>query len=164
LRIEQEPVLADVDTTRKLVYVVYVRGGRDAKWEVVLATSRDAGTTWSRQKLAGDGCAIHMVPSVAVDPANGTVHVAYYDSIGVPGRFVHASCGPGGIKCKRAGAINSVPFAALSMVQHSPRAIGEYASLVIDAKRRVLHAVWAQVVDEAGSKVSRVFHSSAKLK
>jgi hypothetical protein len=153
-----------VDTARKRVYVAYVRGGRDAKWEIVLAVSKDAGATWKRQKLAGDGCAIHMVPTLALDPATGTLHIAYYDTEGAPGRFVHASCAAGGVRCKVLGAINTVPFATLSTGRHGRTWIGEYESLVVDAKRRTLHAVWAQVVDEAGAKVSRIFHSSAKLK
>jgi hypothetical protein len=153
-----------VDTQRKLLYVAYVRGGRDAKWEIVLAVSKDAGATWKRQKLAGDGCAIHMVPTLALDSTTGTLHAAYYDTEGQPGRFVHASCAAGGTKCKVLGAINTVPFAALSTGRHSHTWIGDYQSLIVDAKRRTLHAAWAQVVDEAGAKVSRIFHSAAKLK
>ncbi len=153
-----------VDNTRKLLYAVYVRGGRDAKWDLMLAVSKDRGATWKRSKLAGDGCAIHMVPNLALDAKTGTLHVAYYDTVGARGRFVHASCAPGGVKCKRHGAINTLPFAALSTVRHSPRWIGEYQTLVVDEKRRRLHAVWSQVVDEGGTKMSRIFHSVAKLK
>lgn len=153
-----------VDSRRKRIYAAYVRGGRDATWEIVLAVSSDNGATWRRQRLAGDGCAIHMVPNLALDPTTGTLHVAYYDTVGSPGRFVHASCAAGGLRCKTHGAINTVPFATLTTVRHSPRWIGEYQSLVVDAKRRVLHAVWSQVIEEAGANVSRIFHSTAKLK
>src|SRR5690606_2091991 len=55
------PAIA-IDTRRKWIYVAYVRGGRDAAWDIVLATSKDGGSTWKRTRLAGDGCAIHMVP------------------------------------------------------------------------------------------------------
>jgi hypothetical protein len=153
-----------VDPKRKTIYVAYVRGGRDAAWDIMLATSRDGGATWKRGQLAGDGCAIHMVPNLALDSKTGALHVAYYDSAGAPGRFVHASCAAGGTGCKIHGAINSLPFAGLSTVRHSRKWIGEYQSLVVDARRRVLHAVWSQVVDEAGTKIARIFHSSAKLK
>jgi hypothetical protein len=153
-----------IDSARKLLYVAYVRGGRDAKWEIVLAISKDGGATWRRQQIAGDGCAIHMVPSLAIDPATGAVHLAYYDSVAAPGRFVHLSCASGGARCKVHGAINTAPFASLSTGRFARTSIGEYASLLVDGKRRTLHAVWAQVVDEAGAKVSRIFHSSAKLK
>jgi hypothetical protein len=157
------PAIA-VDAARKRIYLAYVRGGRDATWEIVLAVSKDAGATWKRTKLAGDGCAIHMVPTLALDPKTGTLHVAYYDTEGATGRFVHASCAAGGVRCKVLGAINTVPFATLSTGRHGRTWIGDYESLVVDASRRTLHAVWAQVVDEAGAKVSRIFHSSAKLK
>jgi hypothetical protein len=153
-----------VDAQRRWIYVAYVRGGRDAAWDIVIAASKDGGTTWKRTKLAGDGCAIHMVPNLALDPATGTLHVAYYDSEGAAGRFVHASCGPGVAKCKVHGAINSLAFSTLSTARHSSKWLGEYEALLVDAKRRILHAVWAQTNDEAGRPVTRIFHAQAKLK
>jgi photosystem II stability/assembly factor-like uncharacterized protein len=168
-RDEMLPFLASnptvaVDDRRKWIYVAYARGGRDAAWDIVIAASKDSGATWKRTKLAGDGCAMHMVPNLAVDPATGTLHVAYYDSEGAVGRFVHASCGPGVTKCKVLGAINSRPFAALSLARQTSKWVGDYEALVVDDKRRLLHAVWAQTVDEGGSPVTRVFRASAKLK
>jgi hypothetical protein len=156
------PSLA-VDSARRWLYVVYVRGTRDAKWELVLATSKDNGATWKRQTLAGDGCAIHMVPNVALDSTTGTLHIAYYDSEGAVGRFAHATCGVGGTKCKQLGAVNSAPFATLSTARHSSKWLGEYEGLVVDDKRRVLHAVWSETVDEGGKPITRIFHASAKL-
>ncbi|MGE5183664.1 MAG: sialidase family protein, partial [Acidobacteriota bacterium] len=155
------PSLA-VDTARKWLYFAYARGGHDAKWDIALAATRDGGKTWVRASL-GDGCAIHMVPDLAVDPATGTLHVTYYDSQGAPGRYVHATCGAGLVKCTVVGAINSQPFAALSTERHGSKWIGEYEGLVIDDKRRVLHAVWSQPVNEGGKVVSRIFHAAAKL-
>ncbi len=156
------PSLA-IDTRRKWLYAAYVRGGRDARWDIMLAVSKDGGATWRRTKLAGDDCAIHMVPNLALDPTTGTLHVAYYDSEDAPGRFVHASCGPGATRCKILGAINSTPFATLSTTRHSTKWVGEYEGLVVDDKRRVLHAVWAQTVDEARQPITRIFHAQAKL-
>ncbi|HEY5949480.1 MAG TPA: sialidase family protein, partial [Kofleriaceae bacterium] len=156
------PSLA-VDDRRKWLYVAYARGGRDAAWEIAIAASKDNGVTWKRTKLAGNGCAIHMVPNLALDAATGTLHVAYYDSEGAPGRFVHATCGPGATKCKLVGSINSTPFATLSLARHTSKSVGDYASLVVDDKRRLLHAVWAQPVDETGKAIARVFHGTAKL-
>jgi hypothetical protein len=152
------------DAQRKLVYVAYVRGGRDAKWDIVLAVSRDNGATWKRRTIVSDGCSLHMMPNLALDPTTGTLHVAYYDTEALPGRFVHATCPAGAATCKVAGAINSVPFSSLSTVRVDRAAIGDHASLAIDAKRRRLHAYWAQPVDEAGVNVARIFHSVAKLK
>jgi hypothetical protein len=157
------PSLA-VDTRRRWLYIAYVRGGRDARWDIMLAVSKDSGATWKRTKIAGDDCAIHMVPNLALDPRTGTLHVAYYDSEDVRGRFVHATCGPGGTKCKVLGAINSTPFATLGTARHASSSVGDYETLVFDDKRRILHAVWAQPIDEAGKPITRIFHAQAKLK
>jgi hypothetical protein len=154
------PAIA-VDDARHWIYVAYARGGRDAVWDIVIAASKDGGKTWKRTAI-GDGCAIHMVPNIAIDPRTGTLHLAYYDSEGTP-RFAHATCTPGAAKCTVKGAINSVPFAALSTERHGSKWLGEYESLVIDAKRRVLHAVWTQPVDESGKAIARIFHAAAKL-
>jgi len=157
------PVLT-VDTQRRWLYVAYARGGRNAAWDLVIAASKDNGATWKRTTLAGDGCAMHMVPTLALDAATGTLHVAYYDSEGAPGRFVHATCGPGALKCKVLGAINSVPLPLLSLARGTTKSVGDYESLIVDDKRKMLHAVWAQNVDEAGKSVTRIFHAAAKLK
>ena len=148
-----------VDAKRKWIYIAYVRGGRDAKWDIVLAVSRD-GIAWKRTKLAGDDCSIHMVPNLALDPTTGTLHVAYYDSEGAP-RFTHATCAAGGIKCKVLGAIDSAPFTTLAMVPHASTWLGDRESLLVDDKRRLLHAVWTQTVDGGGT---HIFHATAKLK
>ncbi len=153
-----------VDSKRGWIYAAYTRGGRDAVWDLVVVASKDKGKTWNRTRIGDDpACAIHMVPNLALDPTTGTLHVAWYDNRGVTGRFAHATCGVGAATCTQAGAINDVPFAALSTVRHSAKWIGEYESLVIDDKRRVLHAVWSEPVDEQGKIVSRIFHATAKL-
>jgi hypothetical protein len=151
-----------VDDRRRWLYVAYVRGGRDARWDVVLAATKDGGKTWVRQTI-GDDCAIHMVPNLALDPTTGTLHVAWYDSAGAPGRFAHAVCAPGLTKCTPQGAINSLPFAALSTERHGAKWIGEYEALVVDDARRVLHAFWTQPVAEGDRVVSRIFHAGMKL-
>jgi hypothetical protein len=152
-----------VDDRRRIIYVAYARGGRDAKWDIALAASKDGGKTWVRASI-GDGCAIHMVPNLALDPTTGTLHVAYYDSQGAAGRFVHATCGAGLVACTPWGAINSQPFAALSTERHGSKWLGEYESLLVDDKRRILHATWTQPVTENGAAVAHVFHATAKLR
>jgi hypothetical protein len=153
-----------VDHRRKWVYAAYVRGGRDARWDLVLAASKDGGKTFKRTKLAGDGCAIHMVPHLALDPRTGTLHVAWYDSRGAGGRFARASCTPGAARCTQHGAINSVPFAALTTARHGQASLGERQSLLVDEPRRRLHAVWTQPVEEDGQIRTRIFHATARLK
>jgi hypothetical protein len=150
------------DAKRKWIYVGYARGGRDGKWDIALAASNDGGATWKRTAI-GDGCAMHMVPNLAVDPKTGVLHVAWYDSSADPGRFAHATCKPGLAECTQQGAINSEPFAALSTVRHGAKWIGEYEVLLVDDKRRVLHAVWTQPVREGSKVISRIFHASANL-
>lgn len=152
-----------VDTRRRWLYVAYVRGGRDARWEIVIAATRDAGKTWTRRTI-GDGCAIHLVPNLALDPVSGTLHVAYYDNVGSVGRFAHATCAIGATACTPWGAINTQPFAALPLGRRTALFLGDRESLFVDAKRRVLHAMWTQPVVENHSTVSRVFHATAKLR
>lgn len=153
-----------VDSRRKWIYVAYVRGGRDAVWDLVLAASKDGGATWTRTRIGDEpACAIHMVPNLALDPTTGTLHVAWYDARGDKGRFAHATCGAGLAKCTQVGRINDVPFAALSTVRENATWIGDAETLLIDDKRRTLHASWTQPVDDAGKIVARVFHAKAKL-
>lgn len=151
-----------VDDRRGWIYAVYTRGGRDAVWDLVVLASKDRGKTWKRTKI-GDGCAIHMVPNLAVDPITGILHVAWYDSRGTIGRYAHATCAAGAATCVQKGAINDRPFAALSTERHGAKWIGEYETLLVDAKKRLLHAVWAQPVAEGDKIVTRIFHATAKL-
>ncbi len=132
------PAIA-VDDDRKLVWVAYVRGGRDAEWDLVIAVTRDGGKTWLRTRLA-DGCSIHAVPSLAIDPKTGTLHATFYDSDAIPGRYVHATC-TAAPSCSVRGAI-SPRFAAFGLGRNGPMSLGERAALVID--RGVLHAYWTQ--------------------
>jgi hypothetical protein len=156
------PSLA-VDDRRGWLYVAYARGGRDGIWDIVVAASKDHGATWKRTRI-GDtpACAIHMVPNLALDPTTGTLHVAWYDTEG-GARFAHASCKVGAAACQVAGAISDAPFAILSTVRHGAAWIGEYQALLVDDKRRLLHAVWAQPIDEGGQPISRIFHATARL-
>ena len=153
-----------IDPKRGFTYAAYVRGGRDAIWDLVILASKDKGKTWKRTRI-GDApaCAIHMVPSLALDPTTGTLHVAWYDNRGGAGRFAHATCPAGAATCTQKGAINDLPFAALTAERDTPRSIGDTAVLIVDDKRRVLHAVWAQPIDEGGKIVARIFHAAAKL-
>jgi hypothetical protein len=147
-----------VDDRRKLVYVAYVLGGRDGAWDIVVATTKDAGKTWTRTAI-GDGCAMHMVPNLAIDPTTGILHLAYYDTSG-GSRFVHATCASGGASCTAWGAINTIAFEPLSTMPLGARWIGDHGSLVVDDKRRLLHALWTQPARDG----MRVVHAVAKLR
>ena len=149
------PALA-VDDDRKLAWVAYIHGGRDAEWDLVIAVTRDGGKTWMRTRIA-DGCAVHAVPALAIDPKTGTLHATFYDSEAMPGRYVRATCTLGSTPvCTVRGAI-SPRFAAFGLGRNGPMSLGERASLVID--RGMLHAYWTQpLVDGV-----HVMHAQAKL-
>lgn len=150
------PAIA-VDVRRKWIYIAYVRGARDGVWDLVLAASKD-GVTWSYARIGDDPpCALHAVPTLAVD-GRGTLHVAWYDTRGGHGRFAHATCGAGLVKCTQRGRINDVPFAAFSTVP----GVNDAATLVVDGN--VLRASWTQAIDEDGSMISRSFRAEAKLR
>ena len=125
------PALA-VDDRRGWLYIAYVRGGHDARWDIVVVAINGKQV---KRAVIGDGCSIHMAPALALDAATGTLHVGYYDSVG----FAHATCAPG--SCTVAGALGTFP---VSTARSGPRALGDRAALVLDDKRRRLHAVWAQ--------------------
>jgi hypothetical protein len=148
-----------VDDRRHWIYIAYVRGGRDARWDIVIAASKDAGKTWSRTTL-GEPCTLDMVPNLALDSRTGTVHVAWYASLGT-GAFMHATCAAGATTCRTWGRINSEPFATLTTGRLDARWVGDAESLVIDDTRRILHAVWTQPTADGAA---RIFHASAKLR
>jgi hypothetical protein len=132
-----------VDDRRRWLYAAYTRGTRDARWDVVLAASKDRGASWTRTRLGDDPpCAVHLVPSLATDPTTGILHAAWYDSRGP--RFAHATCGPGLVRCQQVGRINADPLPPLSLFPGSPRAIPPHPALALDGARRILHAVWMQ--------------------
>lgn len=156
------PAIA-VDARRGWLYIAYVRGGRDARWDLMLAASRDGGATWRRTRIGDDpACALHATPALAVDPASGTLHVAWLDTRG-GGRFAHATCGAGATRCRERGRISDAPFAARSTGAGTPRSLGEHARLVIDPARRALHAVWTQPVATPAGPAARVFAARARL-
>lgn len=150
-----------VDARRRWLYIAYVRGGRDGRWDLVLIASKDAGKTWTRTRIGDDPpCALHAVPRLALDPTTGTLHVAWYDTRGETARFAHAACKPGLATCTQLGRINDVPFAGFSTV---PGKWIDDATLLVDDKRRQLHAVWTQPVADGAKIIPRVFHAVSKL-
>jgi hypothetical protein len=154
----------EVDDKRHTIYVTYARGAADVAWDIVLAASKDGGATWTRTVVNDDGhCAAHMDPMAAIDAKTGRVHVAWLDDRDGHGALAYAVCEPGGAKCGANQRASDAPFAAFSFVRHAGTWMGEYASLVIDGKRRALHTVWTQPVASPRGPVSRVFHAAAKL-
>jgi len=154
-----------VDLNKRLLYAVYPQGSADGKWEIVLGTSKDGGVTWTRASVNDDSpCATHMLPSAALDPATSKLHIVWVENRSGQGQVAYAVCNTGGEKCGKNEAVSDAPFAAFSLGRNSTRSLGDSADIVIDAKHKLLHAVWTQTVDEGGQLVGRVFTAAAKLK
>lgn len=151
------------DEGRKLIYVVYPAGGRDGRWDLFLATSKDNGKTWSRVKVNDDAtCANHAGPQAVIDPKTGRVHITWLENRTGKGGLAYTSCDPGGAKCAPNEAV-STPFASYVLTRHSPKWMGEYGTMIFDADKRRLHSVWTQTVDEAGQPTGRIFYATAQL-
>jgi hypothetical protein len=150
------------DRKRRTLYVLYPSGSADARWDLQLAVSTDWGRTWQHHRVNDDApCANHMLPAAALDPKTGRVHVMWVENRGGIGQVAYSSCDANG--CEANERISDEPFAAYSFVRHSSKWLGEYNALLFDEQRRVLHAVWAQPVDEDGVPRSRIFHATAEL-
>jgi hypothetical protein len=150
--------------SKKALYVAFPSGGPDGKWDILLATSTDGGKKWAYVKVNDDApCANHMTPTITLDAKTGRTYVAWLENRAGAGRVALAVCEPGGKTCGPNQSVSETPFASYSFARHSPRWLGEYFALVIDAKRRKLHAVWTQTVDEGGKAIGRIFHAEAKL-
>ncbi len=148
------------DAARGRVHVVYVAGAPDGKWDIQLATSGDAGATFSRVKVNDDApCANHATPTVALEPGTGRLHVAWLENRGGAGRAAYTTCAADGATCAPSEAISDVPFAAYELVRHSPVWMGEYFSLFFNPAGTELHAVWTQPVTEPSGPRSRIFHA-----
>jgi hypothetical protein len=155
------PSLA-LDGRRGWLYLAYTRGGRDGQWDLVIAATKDRGKTWKRTRIGDEpACAIHFEPNLALDPTTGKLHVAWYDSRG--NRYGHAVCPPGAASCTELGRINDAPFAVLSAARSGASWLGDHQSLVVDERRRTVHAVWTQPVAEGDLIRTRVLHAAAKL-
>lgn len=153
-----------VDETRGFLYVAYPTGTPDGRWDVRLATSRDEGRSWTSVQVNDDPrCATHMTPHTALDPLTGTLHVTWLENRSGKGALAYAACEVGGHKCGPNEAVSGASFASFGFERHLPAWLSEYGALVLDAERRLLHAVWTQPVDEDGRATSRIFYARAKL-
>jgi hypothetical protein len=80
------------------------------------------------------------------------------------GTVAYSVCTSEGKKCSPNEAISEQPFAAFGFARYSSKSLGDGNALLFDAKRKAIHAVWTQPIDEGGNPVSRIFVSSAKVK
>lgn len=157
------PTIA-VDGRRGWIYIAYTAGSPDGRWDIELAASRDAGKTWSQRKLNDDEtCANHMVPNLALDPSDGTLHATFFENRGGAGHLAYTTCKPAGGACGR--AVRASPdMAAYELVRHSSKWLGEYQVLLVDPGRKRLHSVWTQTVQEGDAAIARLRYASRKLR
>ncbi|MCB9561532.1 MAG: exo-alpha-sialidase [Kofleriaceae bacterium] len=147
-----------IDAKGKRVDIAYASGGPDLKWNIALVSSKD-GKKWSRMLVDAGSACNHSVPNLAED-ASGKVHLTWAESRG-GGAIAHTTCTTS--KCAAPDLVSSQPFARYSFARHAAVWTGEYATLLVDAKHKRIHALWSQVVDEDGKAVARIFHAAGKL-
>ena len=92
------------------------------------------------------------------------INVIWTENRGNVGGVSYARCDKGGAKCSKNEGVSDLPFAAYSLVRFSPKWLGDQNALVFDEKAELLHAVWAQTVEEGGKPHARLFHATAKTK
>lgn len=156
------PTIA-VDDRSGWVYVAYAAGTPDGRWDIQLAATGDGGKAWKRTKVNDDAtCASHMVPNLALDPTDGTLHLTFLENRGGRGHLAYATCKPAGGPC--AAAVRASPdMAAYELARHSSKWLGEYGALVVDPKRRLLHAVWTHTVQESPHAIARLRYATRPL-
>src|SRR6185295_7517769 len=103
-----------------------------------------------------------MVPNLALDPGDGTLHATFFENRGGAGHVAYASCKPAGGACGAAVRV-SPDMAAYELVRQSSKWLGEYESLVVDPQRGVLHAVWTHTVQEGEHAIGRLRYATRKL-
>jgi hypothetical protein len=151
------------DEARSITYVVYP-SGNDVAWNIMVATSRDDGVTWTRTRANDDApCATHMTPSAALDPTTGALHLLWLENRDGRGAAVWTRCDTGAASCAPNERVSDEPFASFALVRQSPRWLGEYHALLLDTTRRRLHAIFTATVTESGAPIARIFYTSMGL-
>lgn len=151
------------DEARGRTHVVYP-AGQGVAWNIVVATSRDDGATWTRITANDDApCAAHLTPTAALDPTTGALHLLWHENRDGRGAAVWTRCDPDAPRCAPNERVSEAPFAAFALIRQSPRWLGEYQALLVDDARRRIHALWTATVSEDGAPVARIFHASAGL-
>jgi len=153
-----------VDADRGFIYVAYPTGTDDLRWDLTLAASADGGRSWRYAQVNDDPhCANHMLPMLAVDPKTGKAHIAWFENRTGAGGVAHTTCAPGGAPCLPNEAVSASPFASYRLGRHGRDWVGDYAAMVLDPERRLLHVIWGQPVDEGGRPASRIFYAVSRL-
>jgi hypothetical protein len=54
-------------------------------------------------------------------------------------------------------------MAAYELARHSSKWLGEYGALIVDPKRKLLHSVWTQTVQEGEHAIARLRYATRPL-
>ncbi len=137
---EQPAVAVDGATT----YVAYVTGTAAGAWDVVLATSTDAGATWRHRRVNDEPspCATHALPALAVDTARHVAHLAWLENRFGDGAVAYAVCPQdASLPCGRNEAVSDAPF-TFTTSRDPARWHGDYVGLAL-APPDALWAAWS---------------------
>ena len=154
----QPPVALDGTDT---VHVVYVSGDATGAWDIILATSTNGGETWQHRKVNDDpeSCALHMLPSMVVDPITHDVHVTWMENRFGEGAVAYARCaGNPATACGRNEQVSDRPF-RLSSSRNPQIWHGDYNGLTLSPQGE-LWATWSDT--RTGSPAMYTAHGRAR--
>ncbi len=154
----QPPVALDGTDT---VHVVYVSGDATGAWDVILATSTNGGETWQHRKVNDDpeSCALHMLPSMLVDPITHDVHVTWMENRFGEGAVAYARCASNpATACGRNEQVSDRPF-RLSSSRNPQIWHGDYNGLTLSPQGE-LWATWSDT--RTGSPAMYTAHGRAR--
>jgi hypothetical protein len=113
--------------------VAYLVGTHDGAWDVMLATSIDAGAHWARRKVNDepDACATHLFPWIAADDARAGTHVTWLENRFGPGDVAYAFCPADATQ--PCGANEVVSDAAFTLTSSRDDAVwhGDYRTMLL---------------------------------
>jgi hypothetical protein len=126
-----------------VTHVVYVTGGLQGRWDVVLATRRD-GDAWRHRAVNDEPerCATHGFAGLAVDPRGGDAHLVWLDARFGVGAVAYARCpADAAQRCGRNERVSGAPFALTTSLDPT-RWHGTRASLALGGDG-ALWATWS---------------------
>jgi len=126
-----------------VTHVVYVTGGLQGRWDVVLATRRD-GDAWRHRAVNDEPerCATHGFAGLAADARTGDAHLVWLDARFGVGAVAYARCpADPSQRCRRNERVSAAPF-ALTTSRDPARWHGTRASLAL-AGDGALWAAWS---------------------